>query len=489
MIRNQPRDPAKIVIFGASGDLTRRKLIPAFYSLFQNGLMPAEFQVLGVARSQMSDQEFRDHLFEGVKEFGRLKPDSQETWDQFSERLRYLAGGYDDPQTHRKIAAALEESDQDASGGDNRLYYLSIPPTLYVPVIEQLGDSGLNRNKNGWCRIIIEKPFGRDLKTAHQLNELVHTYFDEDQIYRIDHYLGKETVQNIMSFRFANSIFEPVWNRRYVDHVQISVLESVGVGHRGGYYDRAGVLRDMFQNHLLQLVSLTAMEPPIDFNAKALRDEKVKVLQAVPSVPWEDVVFGQYEGYRQNPGVGEESTTPTYAAVRLYVNTWRWQGVPFYLRSAKNLAEKSSEITLTFKDVPHQLFQEDSDPSPNSLSLCIQPDEGMHLRFQTKIPGAGMRTDPVQMHFHYDTRFGEHGLPDAYERLLLDALQGDASLFARSDEIEQAWSIIDPLINGWEKLSNPPLAYYRPGTWGPIESDEFLAQDDRKWDLCCSHDD
>ncbi len=477
--RRKIADPAVMVIFGASGDLTGRKLVPSLYSLSLGGLMPEKFHVLGVARSEMSDETFAEKLKEGMAAFGRHKP--RDLWPTFSQRLSYLAGGYDDPETYRRLTERLAEIDSAAGLPCNRLFYLAIPPTLYAEVISRLGEVGLNRAEGGWSRIIVEKPFGRDLASAHQLNEVIHQNFNESQVYRIDHYLGKETVQNILTFRFANSIFEPLWNRNYVDHIQISVLEKVGVGHRGGYYDHAGVIRDMFQNHLLQLLSLTAMEPPVAFNAKSLRDEKVKVLQAVPEAGWNDGVWGQYRGYLENPGVDPRSTTPTYLALRLYVNTWRWQGVPFYLRSGKNLAAKTTEIILQFKQVPHRLFESTKRMASNMLALCIQPDEGMRLQFQTKVPGAGMESEPVDMNFDYDAKFGTEGLPDAYERLLLDALQGDASLFARSDEIEEAWSIVDPLAKGWETLASAPMTYYEPGSWGPVEADQLMSEENRVW--------
>ncbi len=478
-------EPATITIFGASGDLTKRKLVPALFSLACEHMLPETVKILGVARSEMSDEQFRSHLLDGIEQYGRLKPGQIEHWSRFKHRLSYLSGGYDDPDTYRKLGERLERIEGPGEASSNRLFYLSIPPSVYADVIAHLGQSGVNHTPSGWSRLIVEKPFGHDLESAQRLNDQIHEYFSESQVYRIDHYLGKETVQNIMTFRFANTIFEPIWNRNYIDHVQISVLESVEVGYRAGYYDQAGVVRDMFQNHLLQLLALTAMEPPVAINAKALRDEKVKVLQAIRPSGVEDGVWGQYRGYREEKRVAPGSTTPTYLGLRVFLDNWRWQGVPFYLRSGKNLAKKTTEITLYFKEVPHLLFQDSAGMSPNRLSICIQPHEGMHLQFETKIPGAGLRTDPVDMEFHYGESFGEHALPDAYERLLMDALNGDASLFTRRDEIELAWGFIDPLMMAWEKLEDPPLAFYDPGNNGPREADEFLGREGRAWCDCC----
>jgi glucose-6-phosphate 1-dehydrogenase len=480
-------EPATIVIFGASGDLTRRKLVPALHSLACEGLLPPESRVIGVARSSLSDESFRDHLFEGVEAYSRLKPGICALWPNFDGRISYLAGDYHDPGTYRHLAERLPRVDADAETRSNHLFYLATPPSLYPVVVEHLGEAGLNQSE-GWTRIIIEKPFGNDLSSARQLNEQVHAVFEEQQIYRIDHYLGKETVQNLLTFRFANTIFEPLWNRNYVDHVQITVAESVDVGHRAGYYDKAGVLRDMFQNHLLQLLTLTAMEPPALFEANALRDEKVKVLRAVRSADCK--VRGQYRGYRETEGVASNSQTPTYAALQLFVDNWRWRGVPFYLRSGKSLAGKTTEIAIQFKGVPHLMFPlgPDDKITPNILSLCLQPDEGIHLRFEAKEPGAGMRTRSTDMEFHYAEDFGTTALPEAYERLLLDAMQGDASLFARGDEIELAWGIVDPILSGWEQreaAQSPPVAIYEPGSWGPAEADEFLAREGRAWLLGC----
>jgi glucose-6-phosphate 1-dehydrogenase len=473
-------EPATIVIFGASGDLTRRKLVPALHSLECEGLLPPTAHVVGVARSSLSDLEFRDRLYEGVRDYARLGPGLCELWPEFEDRVSYLSGAYDDPQTYLTLGQRLSDLDAGSGTGGNRLFYLATPPSLYPVIVEHLGRAGLNRS-SGWTRIIIEKPFGRDLTGARKLNEQVHAVFDEVQVYRIDHYLGKETVQNILTFRFANTIFEPLWNRNYVDHVQLTVAESVDVAHRGGYYDRAGVLRDMFQNHLLQLLSLTAMEPPARFGANALRDEKVKVLEAVRS--GSQHIRAQYRGYGDAAGVAPDSQTPTYAALELYVDNWRWQGVPFYLRSGKSLPMKNTQVAVQFKEVPHLMFAASQERriTPNVLSLCLQPEEGIQLRFEAKEPGAGMRSRSVDMEFDYAEDFGAGTLPEAYERLLLDAMQGDASLFARADEIELSWGLIDPILDQWLSPGAAPLAKYEPGSWGPVEADELLAREGRRW--------
>jgi glucose-6-phosphate 1-dehydrogenase len=481
-------DPAAIVILGASGDLTQRKLVPALHSLMCDRLLHPGTRVIGVARTPMSDEEFRDRLYQGVVEYARLKPKMLSLWQEFVTRVSYMPGGYDDPQTYRRLGARLDQPEVQDATHSNRLFYLAVPPDLYPKIVDQLGAAGLSHRNAGWARIIIEKPFGQDSETARRLNKQVHAVFDEAQLYRIDHYLGKETVQNLMTFRFANAIFEPLWNRNYVDHVEISALETVGVEHRAGYYDQTGIVRDMFQNHMLQLLTLTTMEPPPAFNAQALRDEKAKVLQAVRPLSPANGVWGQYQGYCDENGVAPDSQTPTFLALKLFVDNWRWQGVPFYLRSGKKLAKKATEITLEFKPVPHQLFPEEAGLVTNSLSLCIQPDEGMHLKFETKVPGAGMRAEPVDMDFHYSDHFGQQALPEAYERLLLDAIQGDASLFSRGDEIELAWDLVGPLIDSTVGGREPAL--YAPESWGPPAADALLAQEGRSWRIgcTCAHD-
>ncbi|MFQ6113887.1 MAG: glucose-6-phosphate dehydrogenase [bacterium] len=498
-----------IVIFGASGDLTKRKLIPALFQLAHEKLIPAETRIVGFARREKSHEQFRTEMIEALAKFSRAKPTrgSREVKD-FTSRLYYHAANYDDPEGFNGVKNLLNHLDEQvgiAPGNSNRLFYLSTPPTIFAGVVNMLGQAGLvadPHNKDRWTRVIIEKPFGRDLESALTLNRQILSILDESQVYRIDHYLGKETVQNIMAFRFGNSIFEPLWNRRYVDHVQITVAEAVSVESRGGYYDHSGALRDMVQNHILQLLALVAMEPPASFAPNAVRDEKVKVLSALrPILPDEvgqHTVRGQYAAgtingrsitdYLSEPGVDPKSTTETYVALKLYVDNWRWAGVPFYLRTGKALPTRITELTIEFRHPPlalfshagHQEHGEGDQMQPNTLSLRVQPNEGIRLTFGLKIPGPSMILQPTDMEFCYDRVFQAEP-PEAYERLILDALLGDSTLFIRHDEVEAAWTFIDRILEGWAATKAPGIHPYRAGTWGPSAADEFIAQDGRKW--------
>lgn len=473
-----------LIIFGASGDLTQRKLIPSLFNLCRKNRMPRTFRIIGYGGTAFTDEQFREHLLSGAKQFANFKFGADE-WKDFAARLYYHSGHYKDPADFEKLAGYLSKLE---GGPANRLYYMALPPNLFPNVIDLLGKTGQVQEEGGtWRRVVLEKPFGTDLASARQLNQQVHQVLQENQVYRIDHYLGKETVQNILFTRFANTIFEPLWNRNYIQHVQITVSETVGLEHRAGYYDGVGVLRDMFQNHLLQLVMLVAMEPPASFNASALRNEKVKVLSAIPPITSSEIalntVRAQYRGYKDEAEVKPDSTTPTYAALRLFINNWRWQGVPFYLRSGKRLAEKQSQIIIRFKEPPLAMFPPAAGQkmAPNMLVLYLQPDEGVHLRFEAKAPDTVAETRSVDMEFHYNEAFGPSAIPESYERLLLDALQGDASLFTRADEVEMAWGLIDPILHEWEMNQNPPLAFYEPDSWGPKEADELLARDGCAW--------
>ncbi|HEY3473616.1 MAG TPA: glucose-6-phosphate dehydrogenase [Anaerolineales bacterium] len=475
--------PVSIVIFGASGDLTERKLIPSLFNLYRKERIPQQFRIVGYGNTAFTDEEFRAHLKEGMEEFASYEYKKKE-WEAFASNLAYQQGRYTDLADFKKLGNLLKDWE---NGAGNRIYYMATPPGVFPNIIDLLGLTDQLGEQNGWRRVVIEKPFGTDYASARSLNEQIHKALNERQIYRIDHYLGKETVQNILVARFANTIFEPLWNRNYIDHVEITVSEQVGVEHRARFYDQVGVLRDMFQNHLLQLVSLVAMEPPVSFDAAALRNEKVKVLSAIQPMKEEEVarrtVRGQYKKYREEEGVENESITATYAAVHLQIDNWRWQGVPFYLRSGKCLKEKLSQVTIEFKEPPHLLFPNAREHmTPNMLVLYLQPDEGIHLRFEAKVPDTGAQTRSVDMEFHYADSFGQTAIPEAYERLLLDVLTGDASLFTRADEVETAWRLIDPILQAWESSSvKQPLAFYEPGTWGPKEADELLARDKHRW--------
>jgi len=477
------RTPTTIVIFGASGDLTKRKLIPSFFNLFRKRKTPKDFNIVGYGWTPFTNEQFQKHLHQGVKEYASYEF-SEEEWNLFAPHLYYHQGKYDSQAGFEKLATYLEKLEGSHA---NRLYYMAIPPSLFPDILTNLNATHQIQENGGWRRVVVEKPFGTDLESARELNNHLHKVLNEKQIYRIDHYLGKETVQNILFTRFANTIFEPVWNRNYIDSVQVTVAEEVGVGHRGGYYDGVGVVRDMFQNHLLQLVMLVAMEPPASFNADALRNEKVKVLSAIRPINGEMTKFAtvraQYRGYREEMDVKKDSTTPTYAALRLFINNWRWQGVPFYLRSGKNMAEKQTQIIIRFKDPPLAMFHmpPGQKMTPNMLVLYLQPDEGVHLRFEAKAPDTVAETRSVDMEFHYAEAFGPTAIPEAYERLVLDALQGDASLFTRADEVEMAWSLIDPILQAWETDQAPPLSLYEVGSWGPIEANALLAKDGRTW--------
>ena len=492
-------DSCTLVIFGASGDLAKRKLVPALWSMFQGRVLPEPFAVIGVARSEMTNEQFRARMREAIAEFARVQPPTQRVWDRFAQALFYYTGDPANPDLYSGLREYLRQVEQERGIGGNRLFYCATPPSLYPPLVRRLGEAGLNRppeGSGGWVRIVIEKPFGRDLASARALNQVVASVFAEDQVYRIDHYLGKETVQNVLVFRWANGIFEPLWNRNHVDHVQITVGETIGVEARGAYYEEAGALRDMIQNHILQLLCLVAMEPPVTFDADPVRDEKTKVMRALrPIAPGEVdrvAVRGQYGpgfiggqrvvGYREEKGVSAESITDTYAALRLEVDNWRWAGVPFFLRTGKRLAKRTSEIAVQFRRTPHLVFRRNPEilAEPNLLVLRIQPDEGMSLSFGAKLPGPELRIKPVEMDFDYGRAFGGEP-PEAYERLLLDAMKGDATLYARGEWVDLAWELLGPVQEAWATGDPKKFPNYEAGSWGPAEADALIEQSGRHW--------
>jgi glucose-6-phosphate 1-dehydrogenase len=490
-------DPAQLVLFGATGDLAHRKVVPALFQLWRTNLLPHEFALVAIGRRPYDDEGFRAELRASLERFSRVLPVETAVWEAFAARITYHRGDFGDEALYDGLATRLDELDAQQGTAGNRVYYLATQPSAFAAIIGGLGRAGLDHEHHGggWRRIVIEKPFGRDLTSAIRLNREVGKVFRESQVYRIDHYLGKETVRNILVFRFGNGIFEPIWHRRYVDHVQITVAESIGVEKRGSFYEEAGASRDFLQNHLMQLLALVAMEPPATFDADALRDEKVKVLRAMePFSPAEvaaNVVRGQYgpgwvagepvAGYRGEPEVDPESETETYVAARLFIDDWRWAGVPFYLRAGKRLPKRATEIAIQFKQVPHALFKESgSDPEANLLALRIQPDEGILLRFAAKVPGLGVDVRSVNMDFTYGSAFSVDS-PDAYETLILDALLGDAALFTRSDEVEKAWGIVTPIIEAWADEPPPAFPDYPAGSWGPDAADALPARDGRRW--------
>jgi glucose-6-phosphate 1-dehydrogenase len=483
-----------IVIFGATGDLTKRKLVPALYRLSQQRLIPAQFAIIGTARQGLNDEEFRSNMRQALAEFADDEQIDEPSWQNFAAGIYYVQGEFGDPNTYAALKVKLGQVEAERHTQGNRIFYLATAPEFFGPIVEQLGASGMAKPEKGWTRVIVEKPFGHDLESARTLNTELASVFAETQIYRIDHYLGKETVQNLLVFRFANSIFEPLWNRQYVDHVQITNAEAIGVEGRGGYYEHSGALRDMMQNHVFQIVSLVAMEPPATLHADSIRDEKIKVMQTVRSIPRDNVsqfaVRGQYGpgevlgdtvvGYRQEPGVDPNSSTETFAALKLQFDNWRWADVPFYLRSGKRLQERITEIAIQFKNVPGQLFTDaDAPVQPNVLVIRIQPNEGITLRFVAKLPGQAMRIRQVNMDFRYGSSFGVKP-PEAYERLLLDCMLGDSTLYARRDMVERGWEIVAPILEAWkEAATNFPN--YAAGSWGPQESFELIERDGRSW--------
>jgi glucose-6-phosphate 1-dehydrogenase len=492
----QPAPPCVLVLFGASGDLAKRKLVPAIYNLAAAAFLPDEFAVVGVSRSPLGDDEFRRRMSEDLHKFETSEVDP-ERLEWLKSRLSYMAGDLDEPDTYEKLAAKLREVDEQWHTGGSYLFYLALPPSQFAEIIGRLGAAKLTGEEQGqWRRVVIEKPFGRDLDSARKLNHDIREVLEETQIFRIDHYLGKETVQNILAFRFANGIFEPIWNRRYIDHVQITVAETVGVESRGSYYEEAGALRDMVENHMFQLLALTAMEPPNSFAPDVVRDERVKILRAVRPILPEDVlrdtVRGQYDAgvvdgkpvpkYRSEPHVSPSSAVETFVALKLHIDNWRWADVPFYLRTGKRLPRRMSEVVIQFKRAPFMLFRDTpvEKLEPNRLVLHIQPDEGISLSFEAKVPGPVMELGQVRMHFQYSDYFGRS--PETgYETLLYDCMTGDATLFQRSDLVEVGWSIVMPILDVWSALVPRSFPNYAADTWGPSAADDLLQANGRRW--------
>jgi glucose-6-phosphate 1-dehydrogenase len=497
--------PCAIVIFGASGDLSKLKLVPAIYEMLREGLLADKFVLVGYSRSKMTDDEYRKDCFEAISKNARHKPIDEAMWKKMEQNVFYVAGNYDSAEDHARLGARLAELDKTHQTGGNRLFYISTPPSVFQPIITRLGEREQKHlNGEGWSRLIIEKPFGRDLASAQALNKLLYTYFREDQVYRIDHYLGKETVQNLLVMRFANSILEPLWNHKYIDHVQITVSETLSVDDRAGYYDSSGATRDMIQNHIFQAMALVAMEPPAALDAQSIRDEKVKVYKSVRPIRASQAdsyaIRGQYtageyegkdksgkktklptKGYLKADKVPPDSRTETFAAIKLYIDNWRWSGTPFYIRTGKCLPKKLSEVVIRFRSPPLTLFQKqcESPVYPNDMIIRIQPDEGITWRLNGKVPGGEMNIKSVALDFFYKSTFNVEP-PEAYERLIHDAIEGDATLFIRGDEAEAAWKVIDPIEQGWAQSKNPPEPY-APGSWGPRKAMDLIELDGRRW--------
>ena len=485
-LRRKP-EPCALVIFGASGDLTQRKIFPALYALAVRQLLPDRFGIIGVARTEQTTKQFVAAMKKAIKQHAR-DDFREDVWEALAAGMRYVATDFADDAGNNAVLAVLNELDETRGTAGNRIYYLAVPPVAFEKIVQEVGE---RRSTEGWTRLIVEKPFGHDAASAQELNEMLQQWYREDEVFRIDHYLGKETVQNMLALRFANGIFEPIWNRQFIDHVQITVAESIGVEGRAGFYESAGAIRDIFQNHLLQLVALTAMEPPLDFKADSVRNEKVKVLRSIHTPDPKSVIRGQYgrgfvegaevPGYREEPGVAGDSMTETFVAAKLYVDNWRWADTPFYVRAGKRLARRETTIAIQFKSAPHPPFEEIAGDGlrPNVLLIHIQPDEGVSLAIGAKVPGQGMTIRTVHMDFLYGGAF-RTGLPEAYERLILDCMLGDATLFTRSDEVAEQWALVDTIVAAW-KRDRPILPNYEAGSWGPSSADDLMHRDGRSW--------